>query len=249
MLTAAQLKEYARRSPRLYRVAKRFFFSKTRVRRITHPAFFWPVFRSLRPISEKYGFDRGKPVDRQFIEQFLLEHSQSIRGACLEVKDREYTSRYGRENVITSDVLDINVGNKRANIHGDLRKLTGIQGNSYDCIILTQVLQYIDDIPSAIGECHRILKPDGVLLATLPSLGRIDLGAGVGGDYWRFTTASARYLFGQCFKNEQLAIQSWGNVLSGVGFWIGLACEDMRKKAFEYTDENFPVLITVVAKK
>ncbi len=35
---------------------------------------------------------------------------------------------------------------------------------TYDCIILTQTLQLIDDLGAAIAECSRILRPGGVLL-------------------------------------------------------------------------------------
>src|SRR5215216_119227 len=48
-----------------------------------------------RPISEQWGYDRGTPVDRWYIERFLQEHRADITGRVLEVKDSGYTDRFG----------------------------------------------------------------------------------------------------------------------------------------------------------
>ena len=77
----------------------------------------------------------------------------------------------------------------------DLRRADAIPSATYDCIILTQTLQLIDDIPAVLAECARILRPGGVLLATVPSVIRVDDEGGLDGDFWCLTEASARKLF------------------------------------------------------
>ena len=47
--------------------------------------------RRVRPISSSFGFDRGKPIDRRYIEDFLSRHAQDITGRVLEVADNAYT--------------------------------------------------------------------------------------------------------------------------------------------------------------
>ncbi|MGH7267673.1 MAG: methyltransferase domain-containing protein, partial [Candidatus Rokuibacteriota bacterium] len=69
-----------------------------------------------------------------------------------------------------SDVVDRDPGNARATVIADLRDAPGIAASTYDCIILTQTLHVIDDMVAVLRECARILKPGGVLLATLPCL-------------------------------------------------------------------------------
>src|ERR687895_460818 len=67
----------------------------------------WPPVGSLRlgslrrvtPISRNYGFDRGTPIDRHYIERFLTRHAGDVRGRVLEVGDDEYTRRFGGERV------------------------------------------------------------------------------------------------------------------------------------------------------
>ena len=43
----------------------------------------------LQPISNVFGFDRGQPIDRYYVENFLSENASLIRGVVLEVADRE----------------------------------------------------------------------------------------------------------------------------------------------------------------
>lgn len=197
------------------------------------------------PISNIYGFDRGKPLDRFYIEKFLENNREDVRGVCLELLNNEYTKKYGCNKVYESVILDIEKKNTKATLISDLRNLKEVKDNTFDCIILTQVLQFIDDIDSAILECYRTLKPGGVLLATMPSISRIDCTSGEVGDYWRFTTASANYLFGKKFKKENTFISSQGNAKTGLYFYAGLAVEDTSRKLLSVNDKNFPLIITV----
>ena len=68
------------------------------------------------------------------------------------------------------DVLDIDLANPRATIIGDLRAVEQVTSQTYDCIILTQTLHVIDDMPAVVRECERLLKPGGVLLLSTPNL-------------------------------------------------------------------------------
>ncbi len=221
-----------------------------RLARWRRPRAFYLLTRRLRPLSTSAGVDRGSPVDRYFIEKFLEANRDCVRGVCLEVKDNAYTLRYGGDKVARGDVLDVNPENTQATIHADLRDLKPIADNTYDCVILTQVLQYIDDLGAAVRECARVLKPGGTLLATMPSLGKLDGQAdNVFGHYWRLTVDSARYLFGKHFAPERLQVQGWGNVLVGLSFWIGLAREELSRRQLDYFDPEFACGVTVRATK
>jgi len=208
------------------------------------------LFKKYLPVSNVYGLDRGKSVDRWYIEEFMFENRNYIKGKTLEILDRDYTRKYGKDKVITSHILDIDKDNKHADIYGDLRNLKNIiKNNTYDCIILTQVLQYIDEPVAAIKECHRILKPGGVILATMPTICRVDCVAGDAGDYWRFTRAGSEHLFCKVFPKQNIEVKARGNILTGMGFWVGLSQSDYKKEDFTQNDPNFPCLITVRARK
>ena len=217
------------------------------LQKVTKSRWFYFLTKKTYPLSHIYGFDRGVPIDRYYIENFLEKNKKFIKGNCLEILDNSYTAKFG--NPTKSDILDINRDNKKATIHDDLRNLENIKENSYDCIILTQVLQFIDEYEKAIQECKRILKPDGTLLITLPSLSRIDVASGVGNDFWRWTPAGARYVFGKYFEKEKLEVRGFGNVLVGTSFWVGMAKHELNEKELDHWDPNFPVLVTIKAQK
>lgn len=219
------------------------------LKRIVRPKLFYFLSSSTKPISKYYGFDRGAPIDRFFIEDFLKRNKDHIQGACLELLNNSYTKKFGNERVLKSDILDIDITNKDATIIDDLRKLETIKDNSYDCIILTQVLQFIDDVDIAIAQCYRILKQNGTLLITLPSISRIDCISGVEGDFWRFTQASAKYIIEKKFESRKTLIESSGNARLGIYFYAGLSIEDISKRILKKNDPNFPLIITIRAIK
>ena len=78
--------------------------------------------RRLTPISRVWGFDRGLPVDRYYIEGFLAAHAADIQGRVLEIGDNTYTLKYGGSRVIGSEILHPVEGNPRATIIADLSR-------------------------------------------------------------------------------------------------------------------------------
>src|ERR1700681_1436039 len=74
---------------------------------------------SVYPVSEWLGEDRGSPIDRYYIEEFLNTHRDYIRGNTLEVANNKYTRKFG-SGEITMDVLNPDPGSPGATIIGDL---------------------------------------------------------------------------------------------------------------------------------
>jgi hypothetical protein len=208
-------------------------------------------FRRLIPISRHFGKDRGgAPIDRYYIERFLAAHASDIGGHVLEVQDAIYTLQFGGDRVTQSDVLHVVPGNPDATIVADLVCAPHIPSESFDCIILTQVLPFIQDVPSAIRTVHRMLRPGGVVLATVPGISQIirhDMDRW--GDYWRFTTLSARRLFESVFPPAHIEVEAHGNVLVAVAFLHGLASNELQGDELAHVDPDYEVLITIRAVK
>jgi SAM-dependent methyltransferase len=129
--------------------------------------------RRLTPIDPGFGLGRGKPVDRHYIEDFLRRHADDIRGRVLEVGEDAYTVEYGGRRVTHSDILHADDSNPRATLIGDLAAGDALPGDAFDCFICTQTLTYIYDVQGAVQTIHRILKPGGVLLATVPGISQM----------------------------------------------------------------------------
>ena len=217
------------------------------LRRLTHPAWLGTLRRTT-PLSDRYGYDRGTPIDRYYIERFLEDHRRDIRGHVLEVKDSGYTDRYGI-GVEHRDVLDIDPANPHATIKADLATADAIASDQFDCFVLTQTLQLIYDTRAAIAHAHRILRTDGALLVTMPAVSRVVPEDGLKTDYWRFTIASCLALFGQVFGPEHITVRSHGNVLTCIAFLAGMAYEELSRQELDTNDKFFPVIVTVRAVK
>jgi peptidoglycan/xylan/chitin deacetylase (PgdA/CDA1 family)/SAM-dependent methyltransferase len=205
--------------------------------------------RMLHPVSREWGYDRGRPVDRYYIERFLAAHEQDVKGRVLEIGDNSYTRRFGADRVTTSDVLNVVPGNEQATIVGDLTQADHIPTGVFDCVILTQTLQLVYDLPAALRTVHRILQPGGVLLATFPGLTRTSQTEWKGSWFWRLTPASARRLFEAVFPPANLELTGHGNVLAASAFLYGLAVEDLTAEELDHEDADFDVIVTVRAVK
>lgn len=205
--------------------------------------------RRVTPISRIFGFDRGQPVDRYYIEGFLARNADDVKGRVLEVGDDTYTRRFGGARVTRGDVLYVSEGNPQATIVADLSRADHIPSEIFDCIILTQTLHLVYDVRAAISTLRRILRPGGVLLATFPGISQIDHYDWGGSWYWAFTALSARRLFEEVFSASDLKIETYGNVLAAISFLQGLAAEELRKEELDYNDADYEVTIAVRAVK
>jgi glycosyltransferase involved in cell wall biosynthesis len=205
--------------------------------------------RRLTPLSREFGYDRGLPVDRYYIENFLARQQDDIRGRVLEVGDNSYTRRFGGTRVTTSDVLHVLDGNPTATIIADLTHADHIPSQVFDCIILTQTLHLIYDVRAAVHTLYRILKPGGILLATVPGISQLSIDEWADSWYWAFTLRAVRQLFTESFAPENLQTDAYGNVLAATAFLNGLAAEELCQEELDASDPHYQLLITIRAVK
>ncbi len=236
------------------------------------------------PVSRWFGIDRGLPVDRYYIERFMERYGgadaplgEGIRGRVLEVAEHLYVrgpQAFAARDVDgpqppllpeidTVDVLDLSPGNDRATIVADLTGDDGVPSEAFDCVICTQVLQFVFDVRSAVRTLHRALRPGGVVLATVPALSQIcppelamsheleteDYPGGLAApvDRWRMTVEGARALFEERFGAGNVVVEGYGNLRAAVGFLQGLAAEDFERGELDARDSTYPVLVGVCA--
>lgn len=211
---------------------------------------FWGSIRRITPVSSLFGFDRGLPIDRHYIEEFLRKYSKDIKGRVLEIADPGYTQKFGGDRVSHSDVLHLTDGNPRATLIGNLATGEGIPKDCFDCMILTQTYHTIYDVKSALINSFSALKAGGVLLATLPGISQVSrYDMDRWGDYWRFTDLSAQRLFSEVFGTENVLIETHGNVLTAIAFLHGLSADELKPDELSYHDPDYQLLITVRAVK
>jgi SAM-dependent methyltransferase len=207
----------------------------------------WGDLRRRRPVSREFGFDRGLPVDRYYIERFLERNRRDIGGRTLEIGDDEYTRRFGGERTTRRDVLHVHGGNPAATIVGDLVEAPQIGDAIFDCIVVTQTLHLIYDVESAIATLHRILRPGGVLLATFPGITQLSKDEWNRTWSWAFDSRLARRLFASLFGEQNVAVEAHGNSLAAAAFLHGLATAELTPEQLDAEEPSCELLLTVRA--
>jgi SAM-dependent methyltransferase len=203
----------------------------------------------VEPISDDFGFERGTPIDRFYIEQFLRGNAGDIAGRVLEVGDDAYCRRFGAQRITQQDVLHVSADNPAATLVGDLSQPGALPAAAFDCLVLTQTLHLIFDMRAAVAEMHRGLKPGGVVLLTVPGITRIDRGEWGTDWFWSLTPAAATRLFGDVFGAGNVRVDSHGNVFAATAFLQGLAVEEVDTAKLAVHDACFPVIVAVRARK
>ena len=211
----------------------------------------WNNLRNVKPISNDFGWSRGKPIDRFYIEELLSRNKKLIKGDCGEIGEARYLNSYNNNFVKSYKIFDFDLANKSADIYGDLEDLNKIPEKIFDCFISTQVLNFIYNFSTAIDSLHKMLKPGGVLLLTVsgPSTHISEYDMSRWGDYWRFTEQSVLKAFEKTFGQSNVEIKSYGNVLAATSMLQGISSEELTKDEINYCDPIYPMIISVKAKR
>lgn len=201
------------------------------------------------PFSNNFGYERGGPVDRYYIEHFLEENKAFIRGHVMEIGDNDYTMAYGGEAVVKSDILHMDASNPKATLIGDLSHADHLAPEQFDCIVLTQTLQLIYDFQAAVRQCHRLLKKGGTLLLTVPGISQIDYGQWGDTWYWSFTGKSIQKLLTESFSTTETFVSTHGNVQTATAFLYGMGKPEIDDAIMDRHDPHYQLIITARATK
>jgi SAM-dependent methyltransferase len=200
----------------------------------------WGNINAQAPFSDFWGWDRGLPVDRYYIEQFIAANIAWLKGSALEVQSPQYTGRV--DTVEETTVLDIDDGNARATLVADLNQPDSLPAAAFDCVVLTQTLQYTDPTV-ALRNVGRCLKPHGRAIVTVPCLSRVDPEA-PDVDMWRWTPAGLRRAVEQAGLRG--TVEGHGNSLAAAAFMLGLSVEDVGRGRLALNDNAYPVIACAI---
>jgi len=206
-------------------------------------------FRRLTPISPIFAIDRGQPIERYYIERFLDRCRADFRGRGMEFGDTFYLDKFGADLFDQKDAFSV-VAAPGVTIVGDLQGDGPLPVAAFDCIVCTQTLQMIVDMPAAIRRLHSMLKPGGVLLVTTHGISKIGrhLDTDHWAEYWHMTQEGARALFRNHFAGTS-EIVGYGNVLAAISTLHGLAATELTKEELDHADRNYDVIVGIRAVK
>lgn len=201
------------------------------------------------PVSRVFGLDRGKAIDRVYIEKFLEEHRECIRGKVLEIAENTYTLRYGEDRVKESCVLHINGAGKNV-IKGNLETGEGLEDDSFDAMIITQTLMFLLDVRSVVDHIYCALKQGGTAVLTVAGISQVSrYDDDRWGHYFGFYETGIKKLCCQVFGEDNVEISAYGNVKTAAAMLYGLCSEDLQPEDFEVHDRDYPVIIGIALHK
>lgn len=207
-------------------------------------------FDRLVPVSRKWGFDRGLPVDRFYIEKFLCANADHIAGQVLEIGDPFYTQKFGGDRIVSSDVLHVQSNLPDVTIVADLTNAPELGSDQFDCIICTQTLNFIYDFRAALATLHRLVKQGGFVLLTVAGISQTsDHDVQNWGDFWRFTSWSLTNICREAGPWRGIDIQTYGNVLSSSAFLYGVAAEELESEDLAHVDPHYQLIISARLRK
>ncbi len=193
-------------------------------------------------------FDRGKPIDRYYIDQFIGQNKKYIKGNVLEMSDDSYAKAFG-QNIDKIDILDISPDHERATMIHDLQDTAWFPENKFDCYICIQTLQYLYDIKAGMKSAHKMLKKDGVLLVTAPGIAQLSYEEGLYFEYWHFTEKTL-YNLAKDAGFSDIEVHTYGNAFATTAFLQGISLQDVKDRAnLDHNDSWYPLIVTLVARK
>jgi hypothetical protein len=217
-------------------------------RRINKPD--WTNLRNTTPISDVFGYDRGtQSIHRYYIDKFIEENGNKVKGKVLEVGDSTYMDKY-KEQITLPRIITYRDTGQPNSFVGDLTNLDALPPSKFDCFICTQTFNFIYDFKTAIRGAAHVLNKNGFLIATVSGIQQISqYDASRWGDYWRFTKQSSANLFSEVFGKGNVSIKTYGNVLSSVAALEGLTSIELNTSELNFHDPNYEVIIGILAKK
>ncbi len=114
----------------------------------------------------------GRSYRRKLLDTLLLDHIALMRGVVIDLAGKNINHR-GKFRPPTDGVerrvvvnLDPDVA---PDVVADIRE-TGLDDAITDCVILAETLQHVPAPERCVTEAHRLLKPGGVFIGSVPFL-------------------------------------------------------------------------------
>lgn len=203
----------------------------------------------IKVMSRKFGYDRGTPIDRVYINNFLKKRKNLFVGDCLEVGYPEFLLNFSVPlNQIT--VLGVNNPDKRFKyVNCDLSLGKELPREKFDLFVCTQTFNFIKDYSTAIENSANLLKEDGSMIGTVSGLAALSqYDDDKWGDYYRFSPRAIREALSKSF--HEVEIEVYGNLYSAIHYLAGHSYEDLQYKYLIETSDNlYPVIIGFTARR
>ncbi|MEH1795759.1 MULTISPECIES: class I SAM-dependent methyltransferase [unclassified Nostoc] len=203
----------------------------------------WGDLKKTVPICQAFGLTRGTPVDRYYLSKFLKEIQPQIGGNILEIggtpKDKDF---YQINQGASYQILNLEAG-PGVDIVGDAHDVSVIKPESFDSVIIFNVLEHCYAPWIVVENIFTWLKPGGKCFAMVPSAIRIHA---TPVDYWRPLPDAFVWMY-KNFSQHKLYV--YGNPTTVIASYHGIAVEELTSEELDAYHPDYPVATCIVAEK
>lgn len=200
-------------------------------------------FKRYAPLCHDYGYSRGTPIDRYYLEQFIREIRSYVVGYTLEIGgSRENQYLYGFTNAMSYKTMDMHQ-KPEVDITGDIHDPNSLGSNSFDSIILFNVLEHCEKPWIVVENIYNWLTKRGSVFCMVPNSQRIHRDPK---DYWRILPDGMRSLFAK-FPIKQLYL--YGNPITTIATMMGVAAEELSSEELNSFNSEYLVATCIYACK
>jgi SAM-dependent methyltransferase len=202
----------------------------------------WGDLRRLQPLCQFFGFTRGTPVDRYYLDRFVESIGQEVRGITLEIGgEKRNRELYGFTQATEYRVLDL--PGLSDDIAGDVSNRNTLSESSLDSIVMFNVLEHCEHPQTVVDNIHHWLKPGGKAFVLVPTAQKIHPAPR---DYWRPLPHGLDSLF-KGFSGRE--IRTYGNIATVIASFHGVAAEELTREELEFNHPDYPVTSCITAQK
>lgn len=133
---------------------------------------FEPTRPGVGELARELGVRLPPLTARDRLEGWLLQQRHRIHGPILDVgtsrTERTWLDRLGVRVTLDACEAVYNGSNDRPDLVADLEDLSLIPDQTFGTVVCTEVLEHVAHPDVALSEIRRVLRPDGVLLLSVP---------------------------------------------------------------------------------
>jgi SAM-dependent methyltransferase len=104
-------------------------------------------------------------------KSYFQQNIKILNVGCSTGRSSEYLAQFGEVTSIEYDAFCCEFTSKKTGlkiIHGSITELD-FENNSFDLVCAFDVVEHVEDDALAVAEMKRVLKPNGIMLLTVPA--------------------------------------------------------------------------------
>ena len=203
----------------------------------------WGDLRRANPFCPRFGYSRGSPIDRYYLNLFVAEIRDQVRGDVVEVGGNNCNkNEYGFSRASRYRGLDV-VASPGVDLVGDAAQPQCLPPSSLDGLVIFNVLEHTPRPWEIVANMRLWLREGGVACCMVPNAQRLHKAPE---DYWRPLPAALMEMFTGWSERR---LYQYGNPVSTVASLMGIAAEELKEAELLDYHPDYPVVSCIFAKK